>query len=189
MAEIIRVEGLGELKTTLQGLPIHLRKKVMYRLLRKAAAPMLRAAKANAPVAKKATPRVIPGLIKRTMRILVSKYKKPARGDFGIYIKPMVPGKIKSLKRAASRGGVRGPNFGDPFYYKFQEFGFLAVGRSKAVGGKRARAERKASGGGRRVPGKEFMGRAFESGKGAALNMITSDLAKEIAAKFERKGR
>lgn len=189
MAKIIKVEGLGELKKTLQGLPIHLRKKVMYRLLRKAAAPMLRAVKANVPVAKKATPRVIPGLIKRMMRISVSKFKKPARGEFGIYIKPVVPGKIKSLKRAASRGGVRGPDFGDPYYYKFQEFGFLAVGRSKAVGGMRARAERQASWTGRRVPGKGFMWHAFESGKGTALNMITSDLAKEIAAKFERKGR
>jgi len=185
MAEIIRVEGLADLKITLQGLPVHLRKKVMYRLLRKAAAPVLRAAKANAPVARKATSSVIPGLIKNTLRIAISKFQKPSAGDFGVYIKPIVPGKIKSLQRRARKAG-NDVNFGDPFYYKFQEFGFLAVGRRKAVGGKRARAARKASGAFRFIPGKEFLGRAFESGKTAALNLIRSDLAEEIAAKFNK---
>lgn len=191
MAEIVRVEGLAELKLTLQGLPIHLRKKVIYRLLKKAAAPILLAAKsnANALAAKKATRRVIPGLIRDTLKIAISKFKKSANGEFGVFIKPIVPGKVKRATRSARRGGVRGPNFGDPFYYKFQEFGFLAVGRGKAVGGKRARAARKASGGARFVPGKEFLGRAFESTKSAALNLLNSDLAKEIAEKFNKNGR
>ena len=189
MAEIVRVEGLADLKITLQNLPIHLRKKVMYRLLKKAAAPILLAAKANAPVARKATRRVIPGLIRDTLKIAISKFKKSANGEFGVFIKPIAPGKIKRASRSARRGGVRGPNFGDPFYYRFQEFGFQAVGRIKAVGGKSARVARKASGGARFVPGKEFLGRAFESTKSAALNLIRSDLAKEIAEKLNSKGR
>lgn len=186
--ELVRVEGLADLKITLQGLPVHLRKKVMYALLRKAAAPILRASIANAPKAEKSTRRVISGLIKRTLKIAISKFKKPADGNFGVFIKPLAPGKIKSLQRRARKAG-KSVNFGDPFYYRFQEFGFHAVGRSKAVGGIRARAARKASGSFRFVPGKEFLGRAFESGKSAALKLIRSDLAAEIAAKFEKKGR
>lgn len=185
MAEIIRVEGLDDLKTTLQGLPVHLRKKVMYKLLRKAAAPIIRMAKANAPVAKRATRRVIPGLIKNSIRTAISKFKKPAAGEFGIFIKPFVPGKVKSLQRRARKAG-NSVNFGDPFYYKFVEFGFHAVGRKRIAGGRKRRAATLARGGYTKVPGKAFLGRAFESGKTAALNLIRSDIAAEIAAKFNK---
>ena len=47
MAEIVRVEGLADVKARLQDLPVHLRKKVMYAVLRKAAVPIIKAAKAN----------------------------------------------------------------------------------------------------------------------------------------------
>lgn len=195
--ELVRVEGLSDLQLTLEGLPVHLRRKVMYKLLRKAAAPILRAAKQNAPVAKKATNRVIPGLIKRTLKISTSRYWKPSKGDFGVYIKPVSPSKIKRLQRVARKGGVKGPNFGDPFYYRFQEEGFHAVGRS-TVGGKfkrgkgpTLRARRKAqyaAGRFKFIPGLKFIGRAFESQKNAALKIIQVDLVAEIIAAFNRKG-
>lgn len=184
MAEIVRVEGLDDVRKRLESLPVSLRKKVMYSILRKAAAPIIRAAKANAPVAKKATRRVIPGLIKNTIRTAVSKYKRPVSGEFGIYIKPFVPGKIKSLRRRA-----KGVNFGDPFYYKFQEFGFHAVGRKRVAGGRKRRAAALASGKFTKVPGKEFLGRAFASGKAAALALINKDVVKAITERFNKRAK
>jgi len=185
MAEIMSVEGLADVRARLESLPVHLRKKVMYSVLRKAAAPMIKAAKANAPVAKKATRRVIPGLIKNTIRSAISKYRKPASGEFGIYIKPLVPGKIKSLKRKAGNAVY----FGDPFYYKFQEFGFHAIGRKRIAGGRTRRADTLARGGYTKVPGKAFLGRAFDSGKAAALALINKDVVQAITDKFNKRAR
>jgi hypothetical protein len=200
MAEIVRVEGLADLQLTLQGLPIHLRDKVMYRLLRKAAAPILRAAKANAPVAARATKRVIPGLVKGTLKISTSRYWKPARGEFGVYIKPVSPSKIRRLRRTARKSGAAGPYFGDPYYYRFQEAGFHAVGRSrveklsraatKINGSIRARRNQQYTAGQHRfIPGKKFIGRAWDDNKNRALDIIKSDLVAEIIAKFNQKGK
>lgn len=200
MAEIVRVEGLHDLQITLQGLPVELRKKVMYKLLRKAAAPILRAAKQNAPVAKKATKRVIPGLIKGTLKISTSRYWKPSRGEFGVYIKPVSPSKIKRLQRHARKGGGRGPYFGDPFYYRFQEEGFHAVGRSrvdklskaatKLNGSIRARRQKQyAAGRHRFIPGKKFIGRAWEAHKRKALEIIKVDLVAAIVSKFNERAQ
>lgn len=198
MVEIVRVEGLSDIQLTLNGLGTHLRKKVMYKLLRKAAAPILKAAKQNAPVAKKATNRVIPGLIRKTLKISTSRYWKPSNGDFGVYIKPISPSKIKRLQRVSRKARLRGPNFGDPFYYRFQEMGFHAVGRSKVGGrlkrgkGPSQRNRRKAeyaAGRFRFIPGLNFIGRAFESQKRAALNLIKVDLVAEIISAFNKKGQ
>lgn len=185
MAEFISVEGLDDVRARLESLPVHLRKKVMYSVLRKAAAPIIRAAKSNAPIAKKATRRVIPGLIKNTIRTAISKYKKPASGEFGICIKPFVPGKIKSLKRRAGKAVY----FGDPFYYKFQEFGFHAVGRKRVAGGQKRRSATLAKGSARFVPGKKFLGRAFDSAKSAALALINKDIVQAITDRFNKKAK
>jgi hypothetical protein len=185
MAELVKVEGLEDVRKRLESLPVHLRKKVMYSVLRKAAAPIIRAAKMNAPVAKRATKRVIPGLIKNTIRTAVSKFKRPSSGEFGIYIKPFVPGKVKSLKRRAGKGVF----FGDPYYYKFQEFGFHATGRKRIAGGRNRRAATLAKGTARFVPGKQFLGRAFEMYKSAALAKINKDVVQAITERFNKKAK
>lgn len=185
----LKVEGLEDVRLRLINLPIHLRKKVMYTLLRKAAKPIVRAAKANAPVAKQSSARVIPGLIKKTVGVTRSKFKKPAAGEFGVFVQPRVPGKIKSLKRRATRGGGKGPNFGDPFYFKFQEFGFHATGGKKVGGGRRNRKANLKASGSRFIPGLQFLGRAFESQKSAALNLINSDLVKAITDQFNKRAK
>ena len=192
MAEIIRVEGLHDLQLMIGGLPTHLKKKVMYKLLRKAAAPILKSAKQNAPVAKNASKRVIPGLIRDTLKISTSRYWKPSNGDFGVYIKPKTPTGIKKARKH-----LKGMYFGDPYYYRFQEEGFHAVGRSKVTGsfgrrkGPSQRARRNsqyADGKHRFIPGLKFIGRAFESQKQAALNLIKVDLVAEIITAFNKKG-
>lgn len=186
MAEIVEVQGLEDVRQRLVSLPVHLRGKVLYALLRKAAWPIVKAAKANAPVAKKATRRVIPGLIRRTIGVTRSKIKNPSRGEFGVFIQPKTPGSIKSLQRRARKHG-KAVNFGDPFYYKFQEFGFHAVGRKRISGGRRTRAAKLSSGAYRFVPGKEFLGKAFAAHKDEALRVINAGIVDAIAKKFDKK--
>lgn len=185
----LKLEGLEDVRLRLESLPIHLRKKVMYALLRKAAAPIVRQAKANAPLAKKSTARVIRGLIKNTISVTRSKFKNPSVGEFGVFIQPRIPGKVRTLKRRATRGGGKGPNFGDPFYFKFQEFGFHATGRKKVGGGTRSRKSRLTAAGFKFIPGLQFLGRAFESQKSAALNLINSDLVKAITDQFNKRAK
>jgi hypothetical protein len=189
MAEIIGISGLEDVRLALINTPVELRKKVMYRLLRKAAAPIVRAAKANAPVAAKSTSRVIPGLLKRTLGVRRSTIKQPARGEFGVFITAITPPGIKRLKGRARKAGARGPNFGDPFYHRFQEGGFHAVGRRKVGGGRRARAERLIASGARRIPGKQYLGRAYDSQRRATVAFIQADLVAESVAAFNRRAK
>src|SRR5574340_81751 len=142
MAEIVRIDGLEEVRRALMETPVHLRKKVITRVLRKAAQPIVRAAKENAPVAKKSSKRVIPGLIRKTIGVAASRIHDGRNGVFGVYIRPLKPAGVKRITKAARKAGTQGPNFGDPFYYKFQEAGFHATGRKRIGGGRRARPER-----------------------------------------------
>ena len=205
MAETVKMEGFEAVRLALLETPKHLRKKVMHAILIKAAQPILRAARANAPVASKSTSRVIPGLLKRTLGVTRSKIRNAASGDFGVFITARTPGKVKRLGRAASRAGIKGPNFGDPFYHRFQEGGFHAVGSRKNAktgrfigglrvkGGKRRRAENLSSmvkaGTARYIQGKNYLGNAFEAHKHAAVNIIQSDLVKATVAAFEKRAK
>ncbi len=185
MAE--KIEGLGEVRDALINVPVDLRRKVMMSLLRKAAQPIVRAAKANAPVAKRSTKRVVPGLIRRTMGVARSKINNGQRGVFGVFIRPIKPAGVKRISRQARRAGAAGPNFGDPFYYAFQEAGFHAVGRRKAGGGRKARAERVKASGARFIPGLKFMGRAFESQRNAAVGIFRTDVVEKIVESFNKR--
>ena len=185
MAE--KIEGLGEVRDALVAVPIELRRKVMVSLLRKAAQPIVRAAKANAPVAKKATRRVVPGLIRKTIGVARSKIHNGAGGVFGVFIKPIKPAGVKRITRQARRAGAAGPNFGDPYYYAFQEAGFHAVGRRKAGGSRQARAERVKASGARFISGLKFMGRAFESQRGAAVGIFRTDVVEKIIESFSKR--
>lgn len=189
MSEIVKIEGLEKVRLALLNTPVALRNKVIHSILRKAAQPILRVAKASAPVASKATKSVIPGLLKRTLGVTRSKLKSAARGEFGVFITARKPGAVKRIGRAASRAGMRGPNFGDPFYHRFQEGGFHAVGSSRVRGGKRERAENLKKSGARFIPGKKYLGSAFESQRHTAVSIIQSDLVKETVAAFEKRAK
>ena len=189
MAETVKMEGFDAVRKALQDTPKHLRLKVMHAVLRKAAQPILRAAKAAAPVAKRSTKRVIPGLIKKTLGVTRSKLRNAARGEFGVFITSRKPGQVKRLGRMARKSGAKGPNFGDPFYHRFQEGGFHAVGSRRVKGGKTNRAANLKSSGARFIPGKKYLGGAFESQKQNAVNIIKSDLVKETVAAFEKRAK
>lgn len=189
MAEFVKMEGLEQVRQALLNTPVELRKKVIHSVLRKAAAPILRAAKASAPVAKKSTNRVIPGLLKRTLGITRSKLRNASRGEFGVFITARVPGKVKRIGKMARRAGMKGPNFGDPFYHRFQEGGFHATGARKIRGGKRNRAANLKASGARFIPGKKYLGGAYESQRQQAVNIIQTDLVKATVAAFEKRAK
>lgn len=165
MVETVKMEGFEAVRLALLDTPKSLRKKVIHAILRKAAQPILREAKANAPVAKKSTKRVIPGLIKKTLGVTRSRLRSESRGEFGVFITARKPGQIKRLGRVARKSGARGPNFGDPFYHRFQE-----------AGTKHMRA-------------KQYLGAAFAAHKNQAVGIIQSDLVKATVAAFEKRAK
>ena len=165
MAESVKMEGFEAVRLALIETPKHLRKKVMHAILIKAAQPILKAARANAPVASKSTKRVIPGLLRKTIGVTRSKLRVATRGDFGVFITARKPGAIKRIGRAARKSGARGPNFGDPFYHRFQEAGTKYIGAKK------------------------YLGNAFESNKHKAVSIIQSDLVKATVAAFEKRAK
>jgi hypothetical protein len=193
MAEIVEIEGLERVRKALLEAPKHLRQKVMHSILRKAAAPILRQARANAPQAKKSTKYVIPGLIKKTLGITRSKLRSAARGEFGVFITARIPGKVKRLRRSAKVAGARGPYFGDPYYHRFQEGGFHATGGHKIKGGKRSRAERlsnlRSSGAIRYIEGKAYLGNAYLANRMNAVKIMSVETAREVIAAFERRAK
>lgn len=165
MAETVKMEGFEAVRRALLETPKHLRKKVMHAILIKAAQPIVRAAKAAAPVASKSTKRVIPGLLRKTLGVTRSKLRVAARGDFGVFITARKPGAVKRLGRAARKAGARGPNFGDPYYHRWQE------------------------GGAKHIRAKKYLGNAFESNKHKAVSIIQSDLVKATVAAFEKRAK
>lgn len=189
MSEIIRIDGLEDVRRALINTPVELRKKVVYRLLRKAAQPMLRAARAAAPVAKKSTGRVMPGLLRKMIGVRASRIKQPARGEFGVFITATTPAGVKRLKRAARKAGAQGPNFGDPFYHRFQEGGFHAVGSRRIGGGRKSRLDRLKASGARFIPGRHYLGDAYESNRQRFVDTFSADVVAAAVEAFNKRAK
>lgn len=169
MAEIVSVEGLADAKAALEALTRDLRRKVVRGALRDAARPIVQAAKSNAPV--------FSGLVKRRIGVFASRLKRGHSGEVGVYIKPRSSSAARKAKNRAL----------DPFYYRFQEAGYHAVGSRRIKGGRRARAENLKASGARFIPGKAFMGRAFQSQQRVALQIFQDAIKKRIEAANRRK--
>ena len=169
MAEYLRLDGLRDAKAAIESLTKQMRKKVVRAALKAAAKPIIRAAKANAPVKT--------GLVRKRIGSFASKIKRGQNGEIGIYIKPRTSARARKSKDKSQ----------DPFYYRFQEMGYHATGRKKVGGGRRYRSARLAARGTRKIPGKAFIGRAFESQRSAALTAFTAEIKKHIDLANTRK--
>ena len=167
MAEVL--EGLADTKRALEALTKDLRRKVVRGALRDAAKPIVKAARANAPVKT--------GLVQKRISVATSKIKRGQNGELGVYIRPSATRLARKTKLTSQ----------DPYYYKFQEAGFHAVGRRKVGGGRKARAERIKASGARFIPGKAFLGRAFETQQRAALDIFQAAIKKRIDLANQRK--
>lgn len=169
MAEIVRVKGLADAKAAIEALTKDLRLRVARGALRDAARPIVNAAKTNAPVRT--------GLVKKRIGVSASKIKRGKTGEIGVYIRPRATALVRKTKLRAQ----------DPWYYRFQEAGFHAVGRRRVGGGRRARAGRLKASGARFIPGKAFLGRAFEAQQRAALEIFQKAIKKRIDQANQRK--
>lgn len=182
---VTRIEGLADLKIAIEALKSDLRKRVVRGALRDAARPMVRQARTDAPVLKSTAKYRTPGLLKRSIKIFGSKRQNGRDGTIGIYIA------VRGNKKLIAAGGKGWKNPNDPFYWWWQEFGFTAVGRKKIGGGARHRegriAERVRGGTARKIPGKKFMTNAFESMKGAAVEIFEQRIAHHIEKANRRK--
>lgn len=166
MPDFFTIEGLSDAKRALEELTRDMRRRVVRGALLAAARPIVQAAKANAPVRT--------GLVKKRIGTFTSKIKNGRKGEYGVYIKPRATRAARKTKNRAQ----------DPYYYKFQEEGFHAVGGRRVGGGSRRRKATLAKlvrvGRARFIPGKAFIGRAFESQKYAAVKAFVAEIKKRI---------
>lgn len=129
-----KLEGLDNLKRTLQALPNNIRRKALTKALRAAGKVVLDEAKARVPVLSTATPYRRVATVKNAIKIRVSKMDK-RQGNVGVFInvKPLTKaqiGKFKasSVKAGGKASGSANPN--DPYYWRWLEFGHRIVARS-----------------------------------------------------------
>lgn len=184
----IAVAGLAELRKTLLTLPTKIQRRALNKAMAAGARVVAAQAKQTAPVRStgKRSGGVItaPGALKRNIvsKKGARKYEMGADSRFIIGVRH---GRINTNAKTVSgrKGKVtaydkRGQ---DPFYFRFQELGFTAVGRRKqATAGEKHRRKFNKATYGKRIPGKHFLERALETSASTATEKVRSTLAAEI---------
>lgn len=162
------IKGLAELEQKLLALPGKLAGRALPRALLAGAKPIVEQAKRLAPVG---TDRAIVGGIKA---------KRSRRDKLGPYAARVVIGVEHGFQKQAGRT-KRDRYKGDPYYWRFVELGFHAVGRRKSAGRAERRRRRKGKPTyGRFVPGQRFMQRALEQQAELAGVAVTVELKRQI---------
>lgn len=163
----IQIKGLADLQRQLRTLPRKIQNRALGAAMRAGAREVVREIKTRAPVDTGALRRNV--VTKRGRR----------QFDAGLAQRQIIGvrhGRVRAgSKRVYDRRGV------DPFYFRFQETGYTAVGRRKA-GSRAERSNRKANARtyGRFVPGKRFMRQGLLAAGPRALGVIRTRLAAEI---------
>lgn len=154
------VRGLPELKKALKDLPGTVQRRGIRAGLNAASRLVRDKARATAPVRTGALKRNIQAKLGRIRGNSISAYvgveagKVPEADESG-RVKFKTRRGVKSRKLSARER--RGE---DPFYYKFQERGFTAVGRRKG-------------GTGKKIPGKHFLRSALENNESDVVEAFT----------------
>lgn len=192
MTKYLTIDGIADAKRALDELTKDLKRRVIRGALLAAAKPIVQAARANAPVKT--------GLVRKSIGAFTSKIKNGRNGEYGVYIKPRAGRVARKTKNKAL----------DPFYYRFQEVGFRAVGGRRVTGGSRRKKlfsfspeyrEKILRLAGVSAPekrrltrpeprfkvGSAFLGRAFASQKEAAANAFIKEVKKRIDLANRRK--
>lgn len=147
-----RWAGIPDLRQALADLPEKLRKRVLRNGLAAGGRVVRDAAKASAPVLRTSAPYRTPGTVRGAISVRTSKQAR-REGNVGVFIN------VRPAK-----GGAKGAKTGkDPFFWRWQEFGWTPYsGPRKGQAGKANKAERRrsrASGkaGGVQIPGIKFL--------------------------------
>ena len=174
-----QVIGLGDVKRALEGLPGSLMRGAIRAGLSAAGRVVRDKARAAAPVNTGAIKRNIQYKMGKIRGNSISAYvgveagEVPQPNSEGRVTFKNRRGVIKSRKLSARE--KRGE---DPYYYRFQEKGFTAVGRRKARSG--ASKRRGGATQGRKIPGKFFLRNALENNSSAVVDAFVA-VAKERA--------
>ena len=178
-----QIKGLEELKKALADLPGTIQRRAVRSGLNAASRFVRDKARAAAPVRT--------GAIKRNIQAKMGKIRGNSISAFiGVEAGPVpAPGADGRVTFKNRRGATKSRKLtarekrgDDPYYYKFQEKGFTAVGRRKARSG--ASKRRGGDTEGTKVPGKWFLRGAMENNTEAAVNAFVK-AAKE---RIERGG-
>lgn len=166
---VSRITGFAELQAKLNALPDRLQKRVLSKAVRAAALVVRDTAKTLAPIRT--------GELRRDVVVRSSrKNRKTADVQFIVgvehgAIRPVVDNRVtvknkygKLVKRRATAREKRG---GDPFYFRFQELGFRAVGTRRR-------------GQGRKIAGKRFLTNALPLAQDRAIAKMREVLAQGI---------
>lgn len=176
----IKVEGLADLQARMRALPAKIQRRALNAAMRAGAREIVTEVKSRAPVDT--------GALKRNV---VAKRGR-RQFDKGLAGRQIIGVRHGRARTAATTYTVKGKKFTnrvtaydkrgqDPFYFRFQELGYTAVGRRKFA----SRAERgaRAAGNpsyGRFIPGKRFMRDGLAAAGPRALVAIRTRLAREL---------
>lgn len=169
MATVPDIDGLEALDKELKQLPANIQKKLLRKPLRAGAVLMRNAVQSSAPRNTGATARAVkieqvrsrsnPSRITYAVGIETGKVQRSSVTS-GLS-STRVKGALKVRKASARER--RGE---DPYYWRFQEFGY----HTRAKAGAR----------GRHIPGKHFMRKAFLRTYSSAKNLVSNELAKGL---------
>lgn len=168
----IKVHGLNEIRARMFQLPNKDIKRILNKALGAGARVVAAEVRSLAPVDT--------GAIKRNVVSKMGPRRKRGSAD-SRFIVGVLHGRTNTnattaggRKRKVTAYDKRGQ---DPFYYRFQDLGYSAVGRRKAQG-RNARRERAAAG--RKIPGKRFLQRGLESSASRALQKVQQVMVTEL---------
>jgi len=145
--EQIRISGIDDLKLKLAAIPRAMRVKVLRNSLSAGARIIRDYAKRNTPVLRSAeTPYRTKGTLKRAIRVRTSKRDRKT-GDVGVFVG------VKPLPKG--QRGAKNPQ--DPYYWRWQEFGWTPATGKRGSSGRLYRRLSVKRGDARKIPGKRFL--------------------------------
>jgi HK97 gp10 family phage protein len=164
-----RINGIPAFSSRLRELSSDMQRKVVRSGAQAAGNVFKKGAQANAPELKKIDRRRKIGALKRG--IYAGRSRSKSRPGIEVVVVGVRAGK-KALKS------------GDPFYWRWQEEGWVPRGPGDRIQGgaqRKALERRRAKAGGRFIPGKHFFQRSFTANGQKALAAFNSRLSQRIA--------
>jgi HK97 gp10 family phage protein len=183
----LRISGLQDARAALSDLPKKLRRTALRNALKAAARIIQAEARRRVPVLKLSTRAGFSaqrrgvrkvGTLKRAISVRTSKFNT-RQGDVGVFVN------VRPLKS----GGAKNPN--DPYYWRWQEFGWnpasTETGGKGAAGKRNRRAlNKRFKGAAKRKPGANFM-RSAASKLPQALQAFEQSLGPQVQ-RFQTQG-
>jgi HK97 gp10 family phage protein len=165
-----KVTGIPDLRAALLSIPDKLRKRALRNALAAGARVVRDDAKRNAPVMAISMRTAVrkPGTVKDAIAVRTSKDARRS-GDVGVFVN------VKPAK-AGKRGAKS--QF-DPYFWRWQEFGWTPATGPRGKSGARMRAKVRKSGAPASIPGKRFLSNAAQK-LTEALRVFTDRIGPQI---------